>query len=99
MHACVRENKVTHTVFVDLLNDVLEGGGFDFESHEGEDVSDVLCGDGAFLVGKPVEAAFQHIHLLRVQTHVLLQKKKWNTIKTQDCVEIQGAKESGLGVI
>ena len=45
------------TVFVNLLNDLLQRGRFDFESHHGENVADVVCRDRSLLVGKAVEAS------------------------------------------
>ena len=54
---------VSITVFVNLLDDLLEGGWLDLHAHHGEDAAHVVSGDRAVLVREPVEAALEHLDL------------------------------------
>ena len=54
---------VSVTVFVNLLDDLLEGGRLDLHPHHGEDAAHVVSGDRAVLVREPVEAALEHLDL------------------------------------
>ena len=51
------------TVFVNLLDDLLEGGRLDLHAHHGEDAAHVVSGDRAVLVREPIEAALEHLDL------------------------------------
>ena len=63
---------VALTVFVNLLDNLLERGRLDLESHHGENVADVVRRNGPLLVGEAVEASLQDVDLVAVQAHVVL---------------------------
>ena len=61
-------------ICTDLLNDLLERTGLDPESHHGEDGADGVHVDGVALA-EVVEAFLQDVHLLNLQTDLILDLK------------------------